>query len=106
MHYCMLLPAVFWLYFFVCSGAYPITLAYYEYNNDLTAETTGVITNIERKNKDRIEICIDEQKYSVVYSSQKHHPSMINDFNMGDTVKIIYGERSLYIFEIYKADTR
>jgi len=96
----------FWLYFFVCSGVYPVTLAYYEYNNDLTSKTTGVITNIEQKIKDRIEINIDDQKYFIVYSSQKHYSAMINGLNIGDTVETIYGERSLYIFEIYKADIR
>ncbi|MBR6801150.1 MAG: hypothetical protein IKM61_05330 [Eubacteriaceae bacterium] len=94
----------FWLYFFVYLSAYPVTLAYYECKNDITVEKVGVIDDIERQEKDRIDICIDDGMYSIVYSSQEPLYSFDDDLKIGNVVKITHGERSMFIFDLHRAD--
>ena len=90
----------FWAWFFVYINLYSISLAYYEYNHDYAEEKIGVIDSAERDGKDRMKIVIDGKEYIMVYSSID--PFLINgrDIDKGDIVKIIYGVKSKYIFDI------
>lgn len=95
----------FWAYFFVYSRLYPISLAYYEYKNDLVKEEIGVIHDIDPKGKDRVHVVIDDIKYTMVHSSVRPYVNIHKDIAEGDTVKIRYGTKSKFIFDIYKANT-
>lgn len=90
----------FWAYFFVYLNLYPVSLAYYEYNNDLKEEATGVIDNIEREGKDRIHLIIDDTKYTMVYSSISSFAGIDGDIDEGDIVCFSFGKESNYIFDI------
>ena len=59
---CSLLIGI-WSYFIVYRTAYPISLAYYECNNDLTYEIVGVIDRIEHPEKNILEI----KQYSKIH---------------------------------------
>jgi len=96
----------FWIWFFVCVNLYPISLAYYEYNHDFVEEKIGVIDTIEQDGKDRIYLNIDNAKYTMVDSSVSHAVNIGRDIDEGDTVKIKFGVRSKYIFDIYELNTR
>ena len=93
-----------WAYFFVYVNAYPISLAYYEYKNNLAEEKIGVIDSIDQDVKDRIHINIDGTVYTMVYSSQKPYNNVTIDIVQGDTVWLLAGENSMYIFDISKVD--
>ena len=84
---------------------YPISLAYYEYNHDFAEEKIGVIDGIEQDGKDRLCLNIDNTEYTMVYSSVKHSIIEDRDIDKGDTVKIKFGVRSKYIFDIYELNT-
>lgn len=90
----------FWIWFFVYLNLLPISLAYYEYKNNVVQETTGVVEYIEQNGKDRINIIIDDTEYTIVHSSV--HPVIIpgRDIDKGDIVKIKFGINSKYIFDI------
>lgn len=90
----------FWIWFFVYLNLLPISLAYYEYKNNVVQETTGVVEYIEQNGKDRINIIIDDTEYTIVHSSV--HPVIIpgRDIDKGDVVKIKFGINSKYIFDI------
>ena len=90
----------FWIWFFVYLNLLPISLAYYEYKNNVVQETTGVVEYIEQNGKDRINIIIDDTEYTIVHSSV--HPVIIpgRDIDKGDIVKIKFGTNSKYIFDI------
>lgn len=90
----------FWIWFFVYRNLFPISLAYYEYKNNVVQETTGVVEYIEQNGKDRINIIIDDTEYTIVHSSV--HPVIIpgRDIDKGDVVKIKFGINSKYIFDI------
>ncbi len=94
----------FWLWVFVCVNLLPISLAYYEYNHDLAEEKTGVIESIEQDTKDRIYIIIDNTEYVMVHSSASPAVIIGRDIDEGDTVKVKFGERSKFIFEIFRIE--
>lgn len=89
-----------YLWFFIYTNLYPISLAYYEYTNNSIVERTGVLDSIAQKGKDRINIIIDSTEYTMVYSSQKPWLSIGSDVDEGDIVKFKFGEKSKFIFEI------
>ena len=93
-----------WVYFFVYINLYPISLAYSEYNKDLTEESVGVVDNIEQEGKDRIHLIIDDEEYIMVYSSSNPFANIGTDIVNGDCVKFKYGEKSKYIFDIYEVN--
>ena len=90
----------FWIWFFVCVNLYPISLAYYEYSRNSVEEKIGVINSIEQDGKDRINLIIDNTEYTMVYSSLNSDDIISRDINEGDTVKIEFGVKSKYIFDI------
>ncbi len=94
----------FWLWFFIYVNLLPISLAYYEYNHDLAEEKTGVIESIEQDTKDRIYIIIDNTEYVMVHSSASPAVIIGRDIDEGDTVKVKFGERSKFIFEIFRIE--
>ncbi len=94
-----------WAWHFVYMNLYPISLAYYEYNNDIVEEKNGVINSIEQDGKDRINLIIDNTKYTMVHSSASPVVIIGRDIDEGDTVKIKFGVRSKYIFDIYELNT-
>ena len=96
----------FWTWFFLCVNLYPISLAYYEYNHNFTEEKVGVIDSIEQNGKDRICLIIDNAEYTMVDSSVSPAFIIGKDIDEGDTVKIKFGVRSKYIFDIYELNTR
>ena len=85
-----------WAWYFVYINLYPISLAYYEYNHNFVEEKIGVIDTVEQDGKDRINLIIDNTEYTMVYSSV----SSAIDIDEGDTVKIEFGVKSKYIFDI------
>ena len=91
-----------WLFFFVYKNLYPISLAYYEYMNDKTEEAIGVVEYIEQTEKDIICLTIDGAEYKIVHDSTKPYVRIGIDVSKGDIVRIIYGESSQYIFDIYE----
>ena len=94
----------FWMWLFVCVNLYPISLAYYEYNHDFAEEKIGVIDGIEQDGKDRIYLNINNVEYTMVDSSVIPAVIIGRDIGEGDTVKIKYGVRSKYIFDICKSN--
>ena len=92
----------FWIWFFVCVNLYPISLAYYEYSHNSVEEKIGVVESVEQNGKDLIDLVIDNREYRMVYSSVKPFAVIGKDFDEGDTVKIKFGVRSKYIFDIYE----
>jgi len=95
----------FWIWFFVYTNLFPISLAYYEYNHNSVEEKIGVIESIEQNGKDRINIIIDNTEYTMVHSSIGHDVLIGRDIDKGDTVKIVFGVRSKYIFDVYESNT-
>ena len=91
-----------WAYFIVYRWTYPISLAYYEYKNNLAEEKSGVIDSIDRKNRDYIHIKIDDTIYIMAYNSQDPYNNVTIDIVRGDTVRFVAGEKSKYIFDISK----
>ena len=59
----------------------------------------GVINSIEQDGKDRINLIIDNTEYTMVYSSLNNY-IISRDIDEGDTVKIEFGVKSKYIFDI------
>ena len=94
-----------WAGHFVCMNLYPISLAYYEYNHDFAEEKIGVIDGIEQDGKDRINLIIDNTEYTMVYSSLNSDNIISRDIDEGDTVKIEFGVKSKYIFDICEFNT-
>ena len=84
---------------------YPISLAYYEYNHNLTEEKVGVIDSIEQNVKDRIYLIIDNAEYTLVDSSESPAVIIGRDIDEGDAVKFKFGVKSKYIFEIYELNS-
>lgn len=95
-----------WAYHFVYVNAYPISLAYYEYKNNIAEEKVGVIDSMEQEGKDRVRITIDDTDYTIVYSSQKPYANGTKGIKQGDSVRVLVGEHSGYIFDIQKADSK
>lgn len=94
-----------WIYHFVYANVYPFSLAYYEYRNSLTEEKVGVIKSIEQDGKDRILVTVDGTVYTMVYSSLKPYKNIDIAFKRGDTVWILIGVHSLFIFDISKVES-
>lgn len=82
---------------------YPVSLAYYEYKNNLAEEKIGVIDSIEQESRDRMHFIIDNTEYTMVYSSTDPFVIIGWDIDEGDTVKFKFGEKSKYIFDIYRS---
>ena len=93
-----------WAWHFMYMNLYPISLAYYEYNHDIVEEEIGIIESIEQNGKDRINIIIDNTEYTMVHSSVNPAVIIGRDIDKGDTVKIVFGETSKYIFDIYESN--
>ncbi len=89
-----------WVWHFVYINLYPISLAYYEYSRNSVEEKIGVINSIEQDGKDRINLIIDNTEYTMVYSSLNSDDIISRDIDEGDTVKIEFGVKSKYIFDI------
>lgn len=94
-----------WAGYFVYMNLYPISLAYYEYNHDFAEEKIGVIDDIKQDGKDRMKLIIGNKEYTTVYSSVRPAVIIGKDINEGDTVKIKFGKKSKYIFDIYELNT-
>ncbi len=92
-----------WSYFAVVN-AYPVSLAYYEYMNNITEEKSGTVESIVQDGKDRIHININGTIYTVVYSSKNLYNNIATDIFQGDMVKFQVGKHSKYIFDIKKCD--
>ena len=90
----------FWLWFFVYINLFPISLAYYEYNNNLVEEKSGVIESVEQEGKDRIIVIIDGVKYTIVHSSVNPVVTIGKDIDTGDHVTITFGANSKFIFDV------
>lgn len=91
-----------WLYYFICLNIYPLSYSYYEYKNNITGETVGVIEGIEYIPKDRLVIKIGEMSYTMVYSSQDPYKGVGEKIKAGDNVRIIFGKKSGYVFDIWE----
>ena len=89
-----------WAWHFVYMNLCPISLAYYEYSRNSVEEKIGVINSIEQDGKDRIYLNIDNAEYTMVDSSVSPAVNIGRDIDKGDTVKIKFGVRSKYIFDI------
>ena len=89
-----------WVVFFIYKNLYPVTLAYYEYTHNLASEKNGIIESIECKQKDRIQITIDNVEYTIVHSSTDPVVIIGEDIDSGDDVIIRFGEKSKFIFDI------
>ena len=94
----------FWMWFFIYVNLFPISLAYYEYNQDIAKEKTGIIKSIEQDGKDRIYLIIDDTEYTIVDSSVDPAFDSGKDIKEGDTVSFKYGVNSKFIFDIYELD--
>ena len=81
---------------------YPYALSNYEYDNNLTEEYIGVVDSIEKKDKETVYVIIDGTKYKMSHSTAKPVFKIGRDFDEGETVKIVYGRKSMYIFDIYE----
>ena len=95
----------FWIWFFIYVNVFPISLAYYEYHHNSVDEEIGIVESIERNGKDRVNIIIDNTEYIMVYSSVNPAANIGREIDEGDTVKIIFGVKSKYIFDIYESNT-
>ena len=93
-----------WFYWLVYLLLYPIALANYEYKYDLTEEKIGVLSNIEITRNDRSCLIVGETEYEIVGTGRDPGFRFGRDFKEGDTVKIVYGRKSMYIFEIYEVE--
>lgn len=89
-----------WMWFFIYVNLFPISLAYYEYNHNIVEEKIGIIESIEQNGKDRINIIIDNTEYTMVHSSVNPVVVIGRDIDKGDTVKVIFGVKSKFIFDI------
>ena len=92
--------SIVWILILADLRPYSLCLAYSECRNQAAKETVGVIDRIEQPRKDRICYYIDGQKYTMAYGTQETYVYLSLGFEEGDTVRIQYGERSKYIFDI------
>ena len=91
-----------WAWFLIYQNLYPASLAYYEYNHGFTKEKIGIIENIAEDGTDRIDFIIDSTQYTMVHSSSNPFINVDEDIKEGDLVTITFGERSGYIFDLYR----
>ena len=92
-----------WAGFFVCHELYPVSLAYYEYNNSIVEETSGVIDSIKYVNIDYTFVSINNTEYIMVHNDTNTNTVLGRDIVKGDTVRLQFGEKSLFIFDICKS---
>ena len=95
-----------WAWHFVYINLYPISLAYYEYSHNSVEEKIGVINSIEQDGKDRIALIIDNTEYRLVHSSTDPAVIIGKDIAEGDAVRVTFGAKSKYVFDIYKSNTK
>ena len=95
---------ILWGYLFVYTNLFPISLAYSECKKGVTEETVGIIESIEQDGKDRVNIVINGKEYVMVYASAHPFVDIDTDITEGDSVKISFGKKSKYIFDIYEID--
>lgn len=95
-----------WAWHFIYVNLYPISLACYEYNHNIVEEKIGVINSIEQDGKDRIDLIIDNTEYRLVHSSTDPAVIIGKDIAEGDTVRVTFGAKSKYVFDIYKSNTK
>ena len=86
----------------ICMNLFPISLAYLEYKNELTDEYVGVIQHIEQRDKERIYITIDDTEFIIAHNLTEPIFEVGKDFDRGNTVKIEFGEKSKFVFNIYE----
>ena len=92
-----------WAWFYVYVNLYPISLAYYEYTNGFAEEKVGIIDSITNVTKDRISLIVDGVEYTIIDNVVA--PIYDKDIGIGDTVKLKFGKRSMYVFDIDECDT-
>ena len=95
-----------WAWHFVYINLYPISLACYEYTHNIVEEKIGVINSIEQDGKDRIALIIDNTEYRLVHSSTDPAVIIGKDIAEGDAVRVTFGAKSKYVFDIYKSNTK
>ena len=94
----------FWAYFILYRFLYPVALAYHECNNSLAKESIGFVEDMEVLDKERLRIKVDGKTYTALYSRKSPNLDMESYIFDGDKVKIKYGEKSKYIFDIIKLE--
>lgn len=102
---CFLVLAIFlfvFSYFFIYQSLYPITLAYYEFKNDMATDVTGRISEIYQDGRDRMKITVGEQTYIMVYDKNSVYAEIAGSLSKGDTVTLRVGNKSNYVFDISK----
>ncbi len=94
-----------WAWLIVYLNLYPVSLAYYEYNHDITEEKIGVVNDIEQHSKEYMYITIDNVEYRIIHSSANPVFVVGRDIGEGYTVKYKYGAKSKFIFDIHREKT-
>ena len=87
-------------YFIVYRQLYPVALANFEYNNNVSEETIGVVVSIKVDRNDRVSLLVEEEKYIIVYNNDGVYANIDKDIKKGDVVKIVFGEKSKFVFDI------
>ena len=93
-----------WFFYFIYHNVYPLSFAYYECRNGIIEERTGYIEEINRREKDRIEVIIDGKAYMMVYGTRAPNVHITKELVAGDAVQFFYGKHSMYIFSICQQD--
>jgi len=92
-----------WLWIFCIKLLYPISLAKYEYDNNIYDVEKGFVESVELDGKDRINVIIDGVEYKIVYGSADPDSIEIGkDIDKDDYVEIKYGKHSRFIFDFSK----
>ncbi len=95
-----------WITVFGNLSLYSISVAYYEYDNDITEEATGVVDKITR-DRECICIYIDGEKYKIPRNKKNPMIDFEKKFDEyikeGDTINVIYAKRSKFVFEFEMA---
>lgn len=91
-----------WIWHFLYINLFPVSLAFYEYNHNIAEEKIGIIDSIEPKGKDRLYFVIDNTEYTMVYSSQDPYKGVGEKIKAGDNVRILFGKKSGYVFDIWE----
>lgn len=89
-----------WTFGFVLYLQYPISLAFYEYKNNCIEEKIGVVESIKGERNDRVLLIIDDIKYTAIYNGKQPFIPIGPEIDKGDVVKIKFGKKSKFIFEI------
>ena len=100
---CFLVLAIFlfvFSYFFIYQSLYPISLAYYEFKNDISYEITGTVTGIVREGRDRVKVIVGGETYTIVYDKSSPFSYIADDISEGDSVTLTVGQKSKYVFDV------